>query len=443
MNRVEKALARATETRALLIGSGVLPRVAELFNQQFPDARAVIIADPNTWQAAGATVEESLRQAGIPQEKPFIISSPDLYAEWRFIEQLENFLKTTDAIPVAVGSGTINDLTKLASHRTGRRYLCVGTAASMDGYTAYGASITYRGAKQTFDCPAPLAMLADTRIIAKAPAAMTASGYADLFAKITAGADWILADELGVEPIDPFSFSVVQEGLKEALADPEGARRGDEKAIEALVEGLILGGFAMQAARSSRPASGADHQFSHLWDMEHHKMANGIAPSHGFKVSIGMLASTALYEQLLATPVDTIDTAGCVAAWPSLQEQEERAATLFAGSDFPTIGVTEIRAKYIGPEQLRQQIEQLKSHWAVLHERLSHQLIPFEEAKRRLQAVGAPTRPEEIGITPKRFRESFLRAQHIRRRFTILDVAVRLDRLDKWVDSLLTSDRFR
>ena len=89
MNRVEKALARATETRALLIGSGVLPRVAELFNQQFPDARAVIIADPNTWQAAGATVEESLRQAGIPQEKPFIISSPDLYAEWRFIEQLE------------------------------------------------------------------------------------------------------------------------------------------------------------------------------------------------------------------------------------------------------------------------------------------------------------------------------------------------------------------
>ena len=103
-------------------------------------------------------------------------------------------LKKTDAIPVAVGSGVINDLTKLTAHRCGRRYMCVGTAASMDGYTAYGASITYQGNKQTFDCPAPYGMALDPRIAAKAPKAMSASGYADLIAKIPAGADWMIAD---------------------------------------------------------------------------------------------------------------------------------------------------------------------------------------------------------------------------------------------------------
>ena len=95
-------------------------------------------------------------------------------------------LKNHDAIPIAVGSGTINDLTKLSSHLTGRRYMCVGTAASMDGYTAFGASITADGSKQTFNCPAPQACLADLDIICQAPIEMTASGYADLFAKITA-----------------------------------------------------------------------------------------------------------------------------------------------------------------------------------------------------------------------------------------------------------------
>ena len=101
---------------------------------------------------------------------------------------MQEALGSVEAIPVAVGSGTINDLTKLAAHRLGRPYLVVATAASMDGYTAYGASITANGSKQTFDCPAPRAVLADLEVIAGAPGGMNASGYADLLAKNVAGA---------------------------------------------------------------------------------------------------------------------------------------------------------------------------------------------------------------------------------------------------------------
>src|SRR5690606_7576548 len=187
---------------------------------------------------------------------------------------------------LAVGSGTINDLTKLAAHQKKRSYMCIATAASMDGYTAFGASITAGGAKQTFNCPAPAVCVADIAIIRKAPREMTASGYADLFAKITAGADWILADSLQVEPIDPQAWSIVQDGLHNALSDPTGVYKGDEKAIFELTSGLMLGGFAMQWSKSSRPASGAEHQFSHLWNMEHHTN-DGKSISHGFQVAIG------------------------------------------------------------------------------------------------------------------------------------------------------------
>lgn len=435
MSRVEDALRAASETRALKIGPGVLSEAATLFNEQFPGRRAVIVADPITYKIAGETVFNALNAAGIGQNEPFIYTDPHLYAEYSFVEQLENSLKRHDAIPVAVGSGTINDLTKLASHLTGRQYMCVATAASMDGYTAFGASITADGAKQTFNCPAPQACLADIDIICKAPADMTASGYADLFAKITAGADWIVADSLNVEPIDAKAWSIVQDGLHDALSDPEGVRAGDPKAIEQLVEGLMLGGFAMQWSKSSRPASGAEHQFSHLWNMENH-LNNGEHISHGFQVSIGTIAISAFYEVILQTPLDQIDVENSCSLWPSPQNSDEQALKIFEGTDFPEIGLQETRAKYSDSEKVREQLNLLKNNWADIQNKLSNQLVPYRKAKRRLQLVGAPTEPEQIGISRERLRDTFIRAQFIRRRFTVLDLAVRTGYLNQWLDKL-------
>ena len=231
---------------------------------------------------------------------------------------MQAVLAASQAIPVAVGTGTINDLTKLAAHRLGRPYMVVATAASMDGYTAYGASITYRESKQTFDCAAPRAVVADLDVIAAPPPGMNASGYADLLAKSVAGADWILADAAGEEPIEPATWATVQDSLPSWVDSPAGVARGDSGCLQRLVVGLLMSGFAMQRARSSRPASGAEHQFSHLWDMQHHTH-NGAPPSHGFKVGIGTLASLALYEVLLRRDLERLDVDDAVAGWPSLR----------------------------------------------------------------------------------------------------------------------------
>jgi glycerol-1-phosphate dehydrogenase [NAD(P)+] len=425
-----EALGAARETRRLEIGSGMNREVPRVFREQFGSRSAVVVADRNTFKVAGKAISEALAASGLETLKPYIFEEPGLYAEIRYVEQLEAALKQHRAIPVAVGSGTINDLTKLASHRTDRPYLCAGTAASMDGYTAFGASITSLGAKQTFLCPAPAAVVADLDVITQAPGLMNAWGYADLLSKVTAGADWIFADALGAEPIDLRAWTIVQGRLREMVGDPAGVRDRNPLAIAKLVEGLMLGGFAMQSAQSSRPASGAEHQFSHLWDMQHHTH-QGAAPSHGFKVAIGTLAVTALYEEVLKMPLERLDADALCAAWPSADAWAERAKTLLGDGELATAAAKELRAKHSTPAQLRTQLETLRTIWPELKQRLKAQLLPLGELKGMLQKVGAPTEPEHIGITRARLRDSYWQAFCIRRRFTILDVAVRLGVLDE------------
>ncbi|MEO5739814.1 MAG: iron-containing alcohol dehydrogenase, partial [Vicinamibacterales bacterium] len=220
--RIDAALTTARETRAVEVGRGALAVVANVFRAQFGNREAVIVADADTFNVAGRAVQDSLRAAGVVAQPPFIFTDPHLYAQYAFVDNLDAWMATHQAIPIAVGSGTINDLVKLAAHHAGRPYMAVATAASMDGYTAFGASITKDGSKQTFECPAPVAVVADLDVISAAPPELNAAGYADLLAKNTAGADWIVADVLNIEPIDATAWRLVQERLKESVADPAG-----------------------------------------------------------------------------------------------------------------------------------------------------------------------------------------------------------------------------
>jgi glycerol-1-phosphate dehydrogenase [NAD(P)+] len=409
-HRIDAALKCARDTRELQLSAGALASVPAVLARHFAGKRPVVVGDLSTMRVAGNAVAEML-PAGL---KPFVFEDADLYAEHRFVQRLQSSLASHDAVPVAVGSGTINDVTKLAAHRTGRQYLCVATAASMDGYTAYGSSITYKGSKQTFDCPAPLAVVADVDVIRRAPAELTAAGYADLLAKLTAGADWIVAEALGVEPINEFAWHTVQDGLPDALSDPAGCRTGDAKAVERLTEGLMMSGFAMQATMTSRPASGAEHQFSHLWDMQHHEH-DGQPVSHGFKVAVATVAVARLYESLF-----------------ELKPARERARSWSdVQADINTLfGIPELRDKALEESRAKDEVRpDVRGFWS-LGARIREQLPLSIEIVRKLKAVGAPTEPEEIGISQQRLRDSYRLAYHIRRRFTILDVAVLSGLLD-------------
>ena len=424
------ALASARDTRCLRMGRGVRRETAEVFANLYRSSPALIIADTNTFEAAGRDVWDGMRRSGQACVEPLILSGENVYAEYSLVEQVQRAIAGTGAIPVAVGSGTISDLTKLAAHHCGRRYMTVATAASMDGYTAFGASITYKGSKQTFDCPAAQAVIADLDVIASAPEGMNASGYADLIAKIPAGADWLVAEACGVEGIDTQVWNTVQQRLRHWSSDPDGVRLRTEEATKGLITGLLMIGFAMQAACSSRPASGAEHQFSHLWDMEHHTHT-GVAPLHGFKVGIGSLASIALYEFVLGLPVERLDVDAAVAAWPDAAAMEQEIGFLFTIDELAQKAREESTAKQPDPQSLRAQLDSLLRSWSGFAPRLRAQLVPRHEFGDMLRAAGAPWESGQIGISAERLELSYRRAYHIRRRFTILDLARRMATLDE------------
>jgi glycerol-1-phosphate dehydrogenase [NAD(P)+] len=358
-----------------------------------------------------------------------------LYASFENVLALEEKLRTTSVVPIVVGSGTLNDLTKLAAYRLGRHYMCVSTAASVDGYTAFGASITRDGFKQTMSCPAPRAVVADLDILVTAPTQMTSAGYGDLLGKVTAGADWILADALEIEPIEKQAWSLVQDSLRDWTGNPQALHAGDRQATQNLFEGLLLSGIAMQLSHSSRPASGSEHRFSHLWEMQ--ALAHGHEPvPHGFKVGVGTEASAALYERVLARDLTRLDIDALCRSWLSREEVRREVEQLHRIPQLAEHAVEESLAKYIPPDQLRQRLMRIQQRWPILREHLERQLMTAEHIRDLLQAAGCPTEPQEIGVSMVQLRKSYTLARTIRSRYTVLDLANEVGILEACVDEL-------
>jgi glycerol-1-phosphate dehydrogenase [NAD(P)+] len=435
--RIGAALADATDTEQVVIGPGALATVAEVFGRSFGERPAVVVADATTWRVAGERVQRALAAAGRGTEAPYRFP-PDTFVQATYdnVERLRAAFAGHDAVPVAVGSGSLNDLVKRAAAEAGRPYLSVATAASMDGYSAFGAAITRDGYKQTMTCPAPRAVVADLEVMAGAPADMTASGYGDLLGKVTAGADWLVADALGVEPVDPGVWALVQGPLREAIGRPGDLAAGDRGALERLVEGLIMSGLAMQAHASSRPASGAEHQFSHLWEMEGLGHDRRPPLSHGFKVGVGSVAIAALYERLLERDLGALDIEARRRSWPTRSEAEAvvRAAHTTPGLD--EAAVTETMAKWVDGDALGRRLRLLADCWPALRDRLREQLVPAERLRELLAAAGCPTRPSQLGLSAAAFRDTYQRARMIRRRYTVLDLAAETGLLAELVNEL-------
>ena len=364
---IEQALEVSVATKALEFGEDILDRVPGLFNKFFPGKKAIVFADKITWKVAGERVFYELAKAGVPATT-FIITDDRFHPDWSYVMQVDKVLDAEpDGIFIAVGAGVINDLAKLGSFRHDRQYICVATTASVDGYTSSSAIVNdERGAKINIKSNAPLVIVADSKVLGSAPWFLS-------------GAEWMIADLFGTEPIDPPSWHITRDSLKDMLDDPEGVRNGKPEAIEKLFLGLSLAGIGMEVAGSSRPASCAEHLYGHYWDMTHHTN-NGRPVSHGFQVAIGELTLCAFFDALFQMDLSKLDVDKCVAAWPSLEEEQERAKRIYADFPVPTLGYEEITKKWQPKEEVRVQLQKVKDNWP--------------ELKAKLQALPLPKRLE-------------------------------------------------
>ncbi len=434
---LQSVIARSKVIDAIVVQRGAMRLVPDLLSMHFDDRKVFLVADDNTRHAAGARLTEILEQQGFAVTSEIFPGTPRLKGAVENGEILVARMRESGGIPVAVGSGVINDLVKYAAFQLGIPYVSVATAASMDGYASAGSPLTVKGFKHTIPCAAPRVMVADLDVITAAPKEMASWGYGDLAGKLPAGADWLIADALGIEPLDDAAWPLVQTNLKEWLSNPAGLANGDPEATGGLFTGLVAAGIAMEVHGSSRPASGADHQVAHLWEMDGLKL-NGLPVSHGTCVAVGALTILSLYEWLLDQDLRSLDAADIVANRRRLPDLETEIARRFPSPDIAERAIKETQAKYVGDDELAGRIARIGEVWPDLCRRLADYLPAFEEMREMLATAGVATSPAEIGIDRDYHRQTLIAARLIRRRYTILDFLEETGRLEAAVEHVFS-----
>lgn len=429
-------------TRDVVVDRGALSGLPAMLSRLGQFGRVQIVADQNTMAAAGRQATEVLRSSGVAVEDPVVLTElPRMKPRAETASAVSGRLADSGALPISIGSGVLNDITKYASEVAGLPYVSIATAASMDGYAASGAAMLEGGFKRTLACAPPIGVIADLDVIAKAPARMAAWGYADLAGKVVAGADWVLADALGEEPLNPSAFGLVQDNLLGWLAGPEQVAAASPDALRGLVEGLLVSGFAMQAHGNSRPASGSEHLLSHLWEMER-LTVDGEPVAHGACVGVGTIALLALYEWFLGEDVASAASRRAGAPPANPVQVEAEIASAFSGPGLAESARSEMAAKAAGADRRRARLETLGANWPILRRELQRTLVPAGTMESWLEACGAASHPADLSITMAKLARDYRRARLIRRRYTILDCIDDLGWLDRATDELFAPRGF-
>lgn len=281
-----------TDIRKIVMGEGVLNQLPDVIRGLGAYAHAVMVCDRNTYEAAGKRVETLWAF-----DRVIVLDPEGLHANEHGVGMVAEQLPPEVDLFVAVGSGTVHDITRYTAYNRGIPFLSVPTAASVDGYVSNVAAMTLEGTKKTIIACMPIAMVADIDIIAKAPARLTASGVGDMLGKFTALTDWKIAHALTGEYYCSYIVSLVERAMDSVIAGIDRLRDGDHEAIASLIYGLVLSGVAMQFAGVSRPASGAEHHVSHFIEIT---MPDRCTALHGEKVGVGLVLVSRRYHRFAA-----------------------------------------------------------------------------------------------------------------------------------------------
>jgi len=275
--------------REIIVGHKTISQVADLCNRVSRGDNALVVYDKKTKKIAGNKIVKILKKNEyIVSEKQ--ISSPSINQ----VNSVINFVTDEDPdIILSVGGGSVIDVGKFAAHETSKSFVSIPTCASHDGIASPRASLKHRKGSVSKNATSPLAVLADTEIINKAPYRMLAAGCADVVSNISAVMDWNLAHRLKHEEYSSHA-AVLAETAAQLIIEHAGEIKPDvEKSVWFAVKAMIVSGVAMSVAGSTRPASGAEHMFSHMLD----HLGPGIMlkgrrkqlPLHGEQCGIGAI----------------------------------------------------------------------------------------------------------------------------------------------------------
>jgi glycerol-1-phosphate dehydrogenase [NAD(P)+] len=369
---------------------------------------ALVVADRNTFEAAGERVVRALRD---PQQMVFpqrtgLTAGP---GEVRAIRQRG----AGCAELIAVGSGVVTDIVRYAAHMEERDFISVPTAASMDGYASGVAALQLHGVKVTYPARPPRAIFADPSVLAAAPSELTRAGIGDLLAKAAAAVDWLAAHLLYGEPHDEKIAARVREPMLATAANVDALLCGGTGAAARLLGGLIESGTAMALAGSSRPASGCEHHASHFWDL---LAARGRRRHCAHGLQVGYATRFALRLQRFAF------TGGIELPRPPVPPKDPLgpAALRWLGEPTEEI-VAAVRDKQRFTAALPASWPETPERWSAVRARLAPAIARFAEVERGLEQAGIPAEPGFLDLDRATLTATFRYATRLRSRYTTLD----------------------
>jgi glycerol-1-phosphate dehydrogenase [NAD(P)+] len=276
--------------RDVLIGHDVLQEIGTICKHLEVGKRAIIVSDSLTRKIAGDAVFEILSDAGYDVN---LIEVGGMSRENIGVVE-KSAAKDKAEFVLSVGGGSIIDTGKIAAYELCIPFISVPTIASHDGIASPRASVKDKSKRSTgsIETHAPLAIVADTKIIASAPYRFTAAGCGDIIANYTAVKDWQLAHRLRNAEYSTYAAALSEMTANMVLENVKEIKQQDEQSAWTVVKALVSSGVAISIAGSSAPASGSEHKFSHALDLLAERPA-----LHGDQCGVGTIMMTHLYGE--------------------------------------------------------------------------------------------------------------------------------------------------
>jgi len=272
--------------RKIVIGKGVRKSIPQYLNALEIGKNILIVTGPNLIKLYGKEIIQILEDGGFNVNYIVTKSTNINYLK----ALMENLASEKYDVILGFGGGKSIDTAKYVATNIGKPFVSVPTAVSHDGIASPFASIKGLERPTSIKVEGPIAIIADTEIIVKAPYRLLAAGVGDLVAKFTAVLDWKLAHKLKNEYYGDYAASLALLSAKHVINYASIIHRGTEESVRIVIEALISSGIAMHIAGSSRPASGSEHLFSHALDI--------VAPKpalHGEQCGVGTIMMAYLH----------------------------------------------------------------------------------------------------------------------------------------------------
>ena len=416
---------------AVITGKGAIAYLPE-FVEKFGAKKPFLLADCNTFAAAGARVCAALESKHITYGK-YVFQNDSLEPDEAAVGAAIMHFDTSCDLIIGIGSGVINDIGKILSNVSGRKYIIVATAPSMDGYASATSSMSMDGLKVSLGSRCADVIIGDTDVLKNAPAHMLKAGLGDMLAKYVSIAEWRIAHIITGEYYCERVADLIRGALKKCVDNAEGLLKRDEQAIEAVFEGLVIGGIAMAYAGVSRPASGVEHYFSHVWDMRGLEFGTQV-DLHGIQCAMGTLQAVKLYDKIRTLKPDREKAKAYVDGFSFDDWQVQLRA--FLGNSAETMIAQEAKEQKYDKVKHPARYKTISENWDRILQILDEELPDYQRLSEIMDTIGISKDLQTIGVDSATAKMTFKATKDIRDKYVLSRLAWDLGVLEELCELL-------